>query len=169
MSQSETSPPGPRPSYLARHGIAMAVSGALTCVLTVAAVLGVQRYLNLRVEESERTAREERRKLLEHALLGRWELVESTQQPVTTPGSREWIEFQKNGAQRSRWFQVTKVNGEVESRVEQFNTLSYEVADVDRLVYKASTGARRELKFVLDGDELTLDSNNGIEKYQRVK
>ena len=168
MSQSDTSPSGPQPSYFARHGIAIAVFSALTCLLTVAAVLGVQRYLNTRAQESERTSREERRKQIEQALLGRWELIESTMEPVTTPGSREWMEFQKNGVQQFRWFQVTKVNGEVVSRSERFGTLAYEVADVDRLIYDPK-GVRRQLTFVLDCDELTLDSNNGIEKSQRVK
>lgn len=172
MIPSDASQINPERSYFARHGVAIAVSCVLSCLLTLALVFGIQRYLTHRERNSQAALKEERIKQLEKSLLGRWELVEASAYAMMgKPGDPEWIEFESNGISKSRWFQVTTVNGQEASRIEKFNVISYHVADVDRLIYgdPKGPGVWRPLKFTLDGDELILDSSNGIEKYKRAR
>ena len=75
MSAAPQHPPPPARSFLRAHGIPMLIASLVSSALTVVVVLGIQKYASGQRQEAER-------KRLEEALLGKWEMEESTEEPM---------------------------------------------------------------------------------------
>jgi hypothetical protein len=164
MTTNKDNQPSTRQFYLREHGVPILLSSVLSSVVTVLAVLGVQHYLSKSGKAAERQR-------LEEILFGKWELIESTQEPVTHEGEREWIEFRKDATLRSRSFSTITANGKLVSKSEQFRTIGYKVVDGEHIVWNADRDDynRQDIKVAHTDDELTLHKPGGVvERYKRM-